>query len=126
MPRPGVTTPHRFFVSLPLAATVPLATQDIGFGEDSLAVDPLPNQCRGSVDRPTAQPGNVCLYIGRSFGIRNAFQFEGTSLVADASSAVNATGFAIEVRGSLGDIQVPGNMVWAAGSWAYTAPEATP
>ena len=28
VPRPGVTTPHRFFVSLPLAATLPLATQD--------------------------------------------------------------------------------------------------
>ena len=106
----GPTRLDAYFEELPAQAPRALALEDVRFGEHAgaapAAVDPA---CSGSVAKPSAPAGKVCVYLDTVHGAKNV---EGSvGRLADRTFAIawtanpNASGYSA-----------------INGSWAYTAP----
>jgi hypothetical protein len=93
-----------FGVSFPVPAPI-LAGSDVNFAPGGSATDGNP-ACTGSFDRPTAPPGDVCLYEGGEVG-----------LSAVQAGAGDRYGFVFSMTSS-----GTGDYAGVTGTWAYTAP----
>jgi hypothetical protein len=94
-----------FGVSFPVPAPL-LANSDVNFAPGGTAIDGNPD-CTGSFDRPTAPPGDVCLYEGGEVGVS-----------AVQASSGDRYGFTFAITSSGADP----DHVGVVGTWAYTAP----
>jgi hypothetical protein len=107
-------------VSAPVSFTLPLTsapTPNIVTAEDE-EEETVPTGCAGgSVDDPTAKPGNLCIYEG--------FNYEGEATIArlfDPGTSDLETGPETGKTGAIISVTCAGLCItW--GSWAVTAPE---
>jgi hypothetical protein len=94
---------------IPISFTIPLhealnSSEQLHFVEEGTNV---PGACEGNAKEPTAQPGNVCIYVGGSLEGISGHLFEGET-VAGLVLGLGITG----AEGGDGH-----------GTWAVTAPE---
>jgi hypothetical protein len=112
----------RIPIGFPLPSPVLLSDQDVGFGATSVATDPLPAQCQGTVANPTARAGTVCLYLGPLGPSSNVVSVNGRALGSNPTDPQDVFGFAVEVTEKISGPSLPFDLARASGSWAYTAP----
>ena len=107
---PGVTSDYTLFVRLPALAAAPLTSDIVNFAPAPDVADG-DSACRGTLGRPTAPPGRVCLYIGQHSD--DLQQIEGR----DTPMAGLRDGFDVAWYDSGANLD---NYVF--GTWAYTTP----
>ena len=112
----------RIPIGFPLPSPVPLSDQDVGFNATSVATDPLPAQCQGTVANPTARPGTVCIYLAPLGPSSNVLSVDGRALGPNPTDPQDVFGFAVEVVEKISGPSVPFDLARVSGSWAYTAP----
>jgi hypothetical protein len=81
-----------------------------------------PTQCLGTVREPTAEPGNLCVYVSREHAIEGAGGLGGPS--SDQSFEIPGGGGEVGAAkaGAIIKLDATGSSAFADGTWAVTAP----
>ncbi len=109
-----LTTLRRTLSSSTFRASHPLDTLTVNFDPNSGAADADPT-CVGTLEAPTAPPGQVCIYLSASGG------FDVTSLSGDIASPTTRA-FFVGWAPSGPAAPHPEYDEFLFATWAYTAP----
>jgi len=109
---------------IPLAASLPEA--DVHYidvrGEevtDSGPVAGTPAECKGTIEKPTAEPGNFCVYGSEEYGVEaNQERILYPGNTGGYSEGAGTTGAIVR-------FVVTNTIGHASGTWAVTAPAAS-
>lgn len=102
--------------SFPVRAPEPLIDLEVNFGAETPGDSDADPGCAGSIDAPTAPPGNVCIYVDGD-NLNNTSSLAGFALVPGADREANALGFIVRILAADNE-----GSFRAEGTWAYTAP----